>query len=182
MTLLEIMNDVPASQCNCYPDCNETIYETYPTSVPLRKCDFVNFGVSKLCNPGKRLPPPMLYGEEIVRSFDYAPTDSLIYQSISGFISPQLKLNNLRKINDKVFGVESYEPYEKDIAVVEIFFPNSKAMKLKTKAKMNWIDYFSTVGGLLGLVLGMGIISFVELLWLCLRIAARKLNFQNIIP
>jgi hypothetical protein len=44
---------------------------------------------------------------------------------------------------------------------------------------MTWIDYFSMVGGLLGLVLGMGIVSFIELIWLCLRLGARKLKMSN---
>jgi hypothetical protein len=35
---------------------------------------------------------------------------------------------------------------------------------------MTWIDFFSNIGGIYGLVLGMGIISFVELFWLFLRI------------
>jgi hypothetical protein len=34
---------------------------------------------------------------------------------------------------------------------------------------MNWNDYFSNVGGIYGLVLGMGIISLVELFWLLLQ-------------
>jgi len=41
---------------------------------------------------------------------------------------------------------------------------------------MTWIDYFSAVGGLLGLVLGMGFFSLFELIWLCLRITSKKLN------
>jgi hypothetical protein len=41
---------------------------------------------------------------------------------------------------------------------------------------MTWIDYLATVGGLLGLVLGMGFISFVEILWLLLRIVSRWTN------
>ena len=44
---------------------------------------------------------------------------------------------------------------------------------------MTWIDYFSTVGGLLGLVLGMGFISFIELFWLVLRIIALKLQLTR---
>jgi hypothetical protein len=44
---------------------------------------------------------------------------------------------------------------------------------------MTWIDYFSTVGGLLGLVLGMGFISFIELFWLALRIIALKLQLTR---
>ena len=44
---------------------------------------------------------------------------------------------------------------------------------------MTWIDYFAAVGGLLGLVLGMGFVSFIELVWLGLRIFAKKLNLTN---
>ena len=44
---------------------------------------------------------------------------------------------------------------------------------------MTWIDYFATVGGLLGLMLGMGLVSFIELIWLFLRILARKLNWTD---
>jgi hypothetical protein len=47
---------------------------------------------------------------------------------------------------------------------------------------MNWIIYLANVGGLLGLVLGMGIISFVELLWLCMRIMAQKWNLSHYVP
>ena len=69
-----------------------------------------------------------------------------------------------------------HDAFEKDIALVEIFFKKPTLVLVSRKARMNWIDYFSTVGGLLGLVLGMGSISVVELLWLCLRLAALKMN------
>ena len=75
-----------------------------------------------------------------------------------------------------------YDAFEKDIALVEISFRKSTIIQMGRKTRMNWIDYFSTVGGLLGLVLGMGIISFVEILWVCLRLTALKLNFQNFVP
>ena len=51
-----------------------------------------------------------------------------------------------------------------------------------SKPSLTWIDYFSTVGGLLGLVLGMGFISFVELIWLALRILARRLDLADFFP
>jgi hypothetical protein len=44
---------------------------------------------------------------------------------------------------------------------------------------MTWVDYFSAVGGLLGLVLGMGIVSFIEVFWVCLRVAAFKMNLTD---
>ena len=46
-------------------------------------------------------------------------------------------------------------------------------------SRMTWIDFFSTIGGLLGLVLGMDIITLVELVWLAMRLISHKLNFTQ---
>ena len=73
----------------------------------------------------------------------------------------------------------TYTTFEKDLAWVEIYYPKSSVLQIGSQQKMSWIDYFSTVGGLLGLVLGMGIVSFIEIFWLCLRMAARKLNLND---
>jgi hypothetical protein len=44
---------------------------------------------------------------------------------------------------------------------------------------MTWVIFFSNIGGLLGLVLGMGIISVIELFWLALRILASACNLTD---
>jgi len=44
---------------------------------------------------------------------------------------------------------------------------------------MTWVIFFSNIGGLLGLVLGMGIISVIELFWLALRIMASACNLTD---
>ena len=95
---------------------------------------------------------------------------------------PESSIRNYK--DEKLFHAnkKSYDAYEKDIALVEISFRKSSIIQMERKARMNWIDYFSTVGGLLGLVLGMGIISLIEMVWVCLRILALKMNFQNIVP
>ena len=80
------------------------------------------------------------------------------------------------------YGTDYYSVYDRDIALLEVFFKKPTIIQITRQARMNWIDYISTVGGLLGLVLGMGIISFIELLWVCLRLVALKMNFQNLIP
>ena len=77
---------------------------------------------------------------------------------------------------------KTYDAYEKDIALVQVYFRKSTMIQMGRQARMNWIDYFSTVGGLLGLVLGMGIVSVIELFWVCLRFVALKMNFQNCVP
>jgi len=77
---------------------------------------------------------------------------------------------------------KTYDAYENDIALVQVFFRKSTMFQLGKQPRMTWIDYLSAVGGLLGLVLGMGIPSFIELIWVCLRMAAVKMNFSNWVP
>ena len=172
---LEFMHNVPEGQCHCLPDCNATFYEPDITSALLRKCDSSNFGVSWLCNANNRLEPSMYGGEikDLVRDEYF---DNGLYKNIFKMFE-----ESDRFIMDS-FGQRNYNPFDKDIALLEVFFKKPSIIQISRQARMSWIDYLSTVGGLLGLVLGMGIVSFIELLWLCLRIAALKMNFQNLVP
>jgi hypothetical protein len=45
-------------------------------------------------------------------------------------------------------------------------------MEYQTFPSQSWIDFFSAIGGLLGLCIGLSIVTFVELFWLVLRIGA----------
>ena len=84
-----------------------------------------------------------------------------------------------RVVKDSNFIQLSYDAYEKDIAIVQFYYKKSTIIQMGTQVTMSWIDYFSAVGGLLGLVLGMGIVSVIEIVWLCLRIIAKKLELSN---
>jgi hypothetical protein len=75
---------------------------------------------------------------------------------------------------------KTYDAFDEDIAMVKIIYQKSTVIQMGSQLTMTWIDYFSTVGGLLGLVLGMGFVSFVELFWLCLRIIAVQFNLKNV--
>ena len=75
----------------------------------------------------------------------------------------------------------SYDAYDKDIALLHIYFKRSTVFQLGTQPTMTWIDFLSQVGGLLGLCIGISIITFIELVWLCLRLAAQKLMLTRLI-
>jgi len=181
---LDFMNQVPTDVCHCLPDCSATIYEPLIISTPLRKCDSSSLGVSKLCNlNNKALPQPTRFGSQFLDEFDYIKNFPVSAAALRGLQSGKRKYgSSLPRGEIFVSNPQTYDAYEKDIALVEIFFRKSSIIQMGRKARMNWIDYFSTVGGLLGLVLGMGIISVIELLWVCLRLAAYKMNFQNLVP
>ena len=178
---LGFMSKVPAGVCQCLPDCSAIIYEPIIISTPLRKCDSSSLGVSKLCDiNNKALPQPTMFGSQARLEFERYGCSSSALNGVES--STRFYANTLP--NGDVFGTnpKNYSAFEKDIALVEVYFRKSNIFQMGRQARMNWIDYFSTVGGLLGLVLGMGIISIIELIWVCLRLAALKMNFQNLIP
>ena len=136
-----MITNIPDDQCpQCKPDCQTTLYERSVTSVPFRRCDSNNLGVSFFCNlNSKDGPKPIKFAQQVFNEY-----------AIRG--------------------------------LYETFFQKSTIFQMGIQPRMTWIDYLSTVGGLVGLVLGMGIVSFIELIWLCMRIAAKKYNFSHIIP
>ena len=58
-----------------------------------------------------------------------------------------------------------YNPFNKDIAKVQLYFDSATAVKIQRSSVMTWTDFFSNIGGIFGLALGMGLISLVELFW-----------------
>ena len=178
----EAMNQVPDDYCtNCLPDCSTTLYEPYITTTTFRRCDSSNLGVSRLCNlNNKALPQPTKYGTQVKAEY----SSRYLNPSFIGGLESSIRVYSKTLPDGDVFtqNTKTYDAYEKDIALVQVFFRKSTIIQMGRQARMNWIDYFSTVGGLLGLVLGMGIVSFIELFWVCLRLVALKMNFQNLVP
>jgi len=49
-------------------------------------------------------------------------------------------------------------------------------VEYQTYPSQTWIQFFSAIGGLLGLCIGLSIVTFVELFWLILRIGANLIK------
>jgi hypothetical protein len=73
----------------------------------------------------------------------------------------------------------TYDAYEKDIAILQIYFKSPTVMEFGTFPSQNWVGFFSAIGGLLGLCIGMSIVTIIELFWLCFRIAAKVVQPTN---
>ena len=91
-----------------------------------------------------------------------------------------------------------YNAYDRDIAVVNIFFGESTVfgernqnkvknigfkvdniffLEFERSKKMTWFDFFSSIGGICGLCLGMSAISIVEFIyWFTVRLGE---NFRD---
>ena len=67
----------------------------------------------------------------------------------------------------------TYDAYDEDIAMVQVFFEPSAVFLFGSDSSQTWVDFFATVGGLLGLCIGVSIITIVEILWLCLRLGVK---------
>jgi hypothetical protein len=172
-------DEIPDNLCShCLPDCTKTSYDTKQTMTLFPYCNIRNIGANRFCKLGKNKPLPMTdrFGKQInndedLEDSDYALNvpmgDSDIYnQNENGDIF----LTEL---------VEMQDAFVTDVAVVELFYQRPTALVMGSQLAMTWIDYFATVGGLLGLMLGMGLVSFIEIIWLFLRILARQLNWTD---
>jgi hypothetical protein len=174
----EDMNNIKGENCPmCLPECNNTIYETSIVTLPFRQCDLLNMEMSFLCKISQffEYPYPKKFSP-LYRNDSEGGTDPIYSQARTN------RTYNLINNNRNLFNVTNklhYDAFETDIATVEIYFKKSSAIQMGRQSRMNWIDYFSTVGGLLGLVLGMGFVSFIELFWLGLRLLARYLHFNE---
>ena len=78
-----------------------------------------------------------------------------------------------------------YNAYERDIAVVNIFFGQTTAfgksiwmikvlispvIEFSRAEKMTWFDFVSNIGGITGVTLGISFVSILELFyWLSIR-------------
>ena len=166
--LIEIMSNVPISECkHCLPDCDSTIFKPRISTTPLRKCQLNSLGSNKFClkNTGNNLVDENL-GNLV--SSGYSRRNSLKpYFYKKDFPSSYRKLGTSLPIGDVFESTnEPYNAFDKDIASVQIYFDSAYATKIQTSPRMTWNDYFANVGGIYGLVLGIGIISLFEILWL----------------
>ena len=141
--------------------------------MPFRRCDSYNLGVSRFCNVIKNAYDPPKYGNQVLQQFNRTSFTRKIQDTTRYYKADDtFSVNNDRR---------AYDAYEKDIAMLQIYFKKSTAVQIGTRPRMTWIDFMSAVGGLLGLVLGMGFVSGIEVVWLCLRLLCRWLKLTSII-
>ncbi len=184
LEVFDLMWNVPSSACgHCLPDCSSFIYKTSVTSVPLKKCDLTNLGSTHLCDiNAKNLPSPRLFSDLVLKNFMARFNTTPSYGRYNFSSSFRKRGSDLPK--GHVFGVSDamYDAYDADIAKVQIYFKTASVVSIVQQPTMTWIDFYSNVGGILGFVLGIGIVTLFEVLFLLLKILktfAIKSNFVN---
>lgn len=160
----------PPGSCNhCLPDCRRTIFQSQVSVLPFGKCDERNLGMTDLCNVGnaRSLTQPQIFGQQVLDEFKIGMNKEPEFLKI---ISSNMRANTKKKIQTFHYINQTYNAFEKDIAELEIFFEVESVLKITTTMKMTWVDFLSNVGGLLGLCLGLSVVTAVELVWLGMRI------------
>ena len=155
----------------CLPNCGGTTYEMTVTSAPFRQCDQANMGLTRLCDLNVNLNPQK-WADLILNSYLHHGDGN-----IPDYIVNKIKTKMRKHPEDKLFGVwnrgdESYNAFQKDISVATFYFPRHTALELVKTPKMSMVDFLSQVGGIIGLCVGISLISFIEIIyWLSVKLA-----------
>jgi hypothetical protein len=155
----------------CLPNCGGTTYEMTVTGAPFRQCDQANMGLTRLCDLSVSLNPQK-WGDLILNSYMHHGDGS-----IPDYIKNKIKTKMRKNPEDKLFGAwnreeDSYNAYQKDISVATFYFPRHTALELVKTPKMSTVDFLSQVGGIIGLCVGISLISFIEIIyWLSVKLA-----------
>ena len=185
---LGIINEqIPEDECNyCLPDCEQTKYVTSMTYAKLRKCDRTNLGgPSVLCSladdPLNPAPWINTAQKEFVGANQTLPWYLETDQSKKDtgdlkFPNQRLKVADESKKSSLMFPSQleenpTYDAFEKDIGILNIFFGEEKISKYVTENRMSEYGFFSQIGGSLGFMMGVSIISMIEIIyWFILRL------------
>ena len=75
--------------------------------------------------------------------------------------------------------VIEYDAYERDIAILNVFFETPSALEYTTGQSKTWFDFISAVGGNGGLFIGFSIVTILEIIWLFFRALLMYLKFTE---
>ena len=184
---------IPKKLCShCYPDCTITNYRTSLTYADFPGCDSKTLGgANRLCSilNGPVNPAPwMNFAQEEYRRLN---ANVPWYLSTTGQASDNhkyhKKFSNRRTWLTETNEVEStemfpdavrknpyYDAYEKDIALIAIYFSEETTESFTTKNSMTLNDFMADIGGSLGFIMGLSIFSIIELIyWFVFRLFFR---------
>jgi len=165
----KINSEVPVNACNfCLPDCTRVIYQPSFSTQKFRECDEKNFGVSTLCNLKSLQIRPQVWSKQVLDQLGTSKENLKLKEQVESsqrkilpIYFPGYLFTNLTR---------SYDAYEKDVAVLNVFFASPTVMEYTTKPSKTWFDFISAVGGNGGLFIGFSIVTVLELLWFLLKI------------
>ena len=184
-------NDIPEKECDyCLPECTTTVYETSISYAQFQQCDHTNTGTNSLCDMvnGNLNPAPWTYlaQNEYENASPneslpwYLETDATTLKELEGrmkrFPDQRRRVTDVATKQSAMFKSDlethpTYNAFEKDIGIVNVFFGKSYSTKYVKKNRLTGLDFLAQVGGAVGLAMGISIVSVVEIVyWLTIRL------------
>ena len=101
--------------------------------------------------------------------------NKFLHQHQNENISNASKFSNIRYLgkgmeSNAIFSSDikanpTYDAFEKDIGILNVFFGNEMMMKYTMKNQMSTSNFMAQIGGSLGFAMGVSLISFVEIFY-----------------
>ena len=191
-----LKKQIPRGLCDkCLPDCSATRYETSISYAELQKCDSTSIGgTSMLCNllEGAVNPSPWISAAQAeYTNMNYtvpwylstSPTSSTASETDKKFsdVRSRFQGKDANELNElfitEMVNNPTYNAYEKDIGIINVYFGQRDALKYETANRMGYSDFIYQIGGSLGFVMGVSMISIVEVFyWIFFRILGNIVN------
>ena len=176
-----IQSHIPKDECNhCLPDCSTTLYDAKMSYALFRKCDHTNFGTSLYCdlvNNDLSPAPWMTLADNEFKDNGYSLQDDneLSDSNIARLLNTRQRVDQGMRRNSLPFPTENeknptYDAFEKDIGVLNIFFSKKYINTYVTNKRVSLADFLSKIGGSLGFAVGISMISLIETIyWIAFR-------------
>ena len=111
------------------------------------------------------VPKPHMWGK---LALDRMKKYSKDYENIQSKIASSKRFLKPRWFEDNfvTHSVVEYDAYERDIAILNVYFETPTVLVFATQHSKTWLDFISAVGGNGGLFIGFSIVTILEIIWL----------------
>jgi hypothetical protein len=175
-----LKKQIPKQQCkHCLPDCSTTKYDTAISYAEFHKCDQPIIGSTGiLCdlthNPLNPAPWTHIASNEygtLSKSapwyFDTLLVDKDTNATTTRFSDRRSKMTGENMNKNLIFPTDlkqnpTYDAFEKDIAIINIFFSDKELTKFVKSNRMSTYGFLAQIGGSLGFAMGVSIITMIE--------------------
>ena len=140
--------EIPDNFCRqCLPECGSTVYKTKMIVEPFDLCDKNNLGTSQFCRyeMKKRTTMQEFFLNQIQNEF-FNETSGFI-ENLPDYIPDYISFNCSSPENIFKKSQKTYNPFEKDIAMVQIIYHKSTLLHIGSQVSISSIFYeqlFST--------------------------------------
>jgi hypothetical protein len=171
-----LKKQIPTRLCNkCLPDCSSVEYSSSMTSAELQTCDSTTTGsTGLLCNVMNKAmnPAPWI----TMAQHEYRRSNQTIPWYLAT-ISSNTRVNSTRFSDKRTRSQEEgtelfssdiennpeYDAFKKDIGIINVFFAKKQISKFVTRNRMSNFDFVYQIGGSLGFVMGISMVSLTEI-------------------